>query len=190
MITKKQFIDIITVLDEQTQHDLKCANAIQTVFEDANYALYNNSFLYNSIVKFLVEAMNDRHEWIEYFIHELDYGRKYTDGTIKEKDGSSIRMSTAEELYDFLVGQKLKVYELPDEKLIELCKMRYLRNELFERSLGEDINFVQFEIITLSSKYVEFLVETERFQAEIFMFVFDNFHVDEIKYLIENNIKF
>lgn len=190
MVTKTQFIDIITALDEQTQQDLKCANAIQTVFEDANCALYNNSFLYNSIVKFLVETMNDKYEWIEYFIHELDYGRKYTDGTIKEQDGSIIRMSTADELYDFLIPQKLKVHELSDEQLIELGKMRYLRNELFEPPLGEEDEFVQFTIETKNERYVSFLVETEHFQAESFMFVFDRFYVDEIAYLIENNVKF
>lgn len=47
----------------------------------------------------------DKDDWIDYFVYELNFGKNYEDGCVKDKNGSHIAMSNAEELYDFLLKE-------------------------------------------------------------------------------------
>lgn len=49
--------------------------------------------------------MKDAVENIDYFIYELDYGRKYEPGMITDENGHDIDFSSAEKLYDYLIGE-------------------------------------------------------------------------------------
>lgn len=42
---------------------------------------------------------------IEYFVYELDFGKNYVDGMIKDCDGNNIKMSTIRDLYDSLIKE-------------------------------------------------------------------------------------
>ena len=55
------------------------------------------------MVDLLKSVMHDKYDDIEYFIYELNFGEKYEDGMIREKDGTLIDFSTAENVYDYLV---------------------------------------------------------------------------------------
>lgn len=43
--------------------------------------------------------------WIDYFVHELAFGKKYTEGMVTESDGSPIPLGSIEELYDLLIKE-------------------------------------------------------------------------------------
>lgn len=59
------------------------------------------------IVRLLNLLMNDEQEnWTSYFCYKLDFGKKWKPGLVKNKYGKEIPMSTAEELYDFLVSRQ------------------------------------------------------------------------------------
>ena len=45
------------------------------------------------------EAMSN----IEYFVYELDFGKKYYDGMITDSEGNYIKMATVEDLYNVLM---------------------------------------------------------------------------------------
>ena len=47
----------------------------------------------------------DKDEWIDYFCFELDFGKKWKEGTITEKNGTEIILKTAEDLYNLLEKQ-------------------------------------------------------------------------------------
>ena len=47
------------------------------------------------------EAMSN----IEYFVYELDFGKKYQDGMIKDGEGNYIKMGTVANLYDVLMKE-------------------------------------------------------------------------------------
>ena len=47
----------------------------------------------------------DKDEWIDYFCFELDFGKKWKEGVITEKDGTDIILKTAEDLYNLLEKQ-------------------------------------------------------------------------------------
>lgn len=57
----------------------------------------------HTVVFLLRKLLNDAYEYIDYFIYELDYGRKYKPGMIKDENDQDIDLSTAEKLYDYLV---------------------------------------------------------------------------------------
>ena len=44
----------------------------------------------------------DVDEWISYFCFELDFGRKYKDGNVLDKDGKCIPLETFDDLYNLL----------------------------------------------------------------------------------------
>lgn len=46
--------------------------------------------------------MRDQYEYINYFIYELDYGRKYETGMITDESGQDIDIHTPNLLYDFI----------------------------------------------------------------------------------------
>lgn len=57
----------------------------------------------SSLLSKLMEPRDDDWSDIDYFCWELDFGRNWKPGMIKDEDGKDVRMSTPEELYDFLV---------------------------------------------------------------------------------------
>ena len=59
----------------------------------------------STVVFLLHKLLNDAVENIDYFIYELDYGRKYESGMITDENEKDIDFSTAEKLYDYLTGE-------------------------------------------------------------------------------------
>jgi hypothetical protein len=53
----------------------------------------------------LRKLLKDAVENIDYYIYELDYGRKYEPGIITDENGHDIDFSSAEKLYDYLTGE-------------------------------------------------------------------------------------
>lgn len=45
---------------------------------------------------------SDKYNLIEQFCLELDFGNKWKEGTITEKDGTDIKLQTTEDLYNYL----------------------------------------------------------------------------------------
>ena len=66
---------------------------------------YDNSLLTNQLLKILNKIFNIKeNEYgtdIEYFMWELEFGKKYTEGCISE-DGENIPLATAEDLWNLI----------------------------------------------------------------------------------------
>ena len=45
---------------------------------------------------------------IEFFVYEADYGRKYKEGLVTDELGNSIKLDSAEALYDLLAAEQEK----------------------------------------------------------------------------------
>lgn len=52
-----------------------------------------------------ISGTKDKDEWINYFCFELDFGKKWKEGMITEKDGTDIILKTSEDLYNLLEKQ-------------------------------------------------------------------------------------
>lgn len=108
---KKLFVETINALQAQRVRDEKCNRAFNVILSSDFITGYDYSLVRNQLIKLLQVEMSDYHRdsWIEYFIHELDFGKKYKKGTATRKDGSEINLSSASALYEFLASEmKLK----------------------------------------------------------------------------------
>lgn len=56
------------------------------------------------IVDLLKLHFSDKEEWIEYFMYELDYGKRYKPNMIIDENGNDISMCNSDELYDLLIS--------------------------------------------------------------------------------------
>lgn len=56
-----------------------------------------------TVIDLLEFIFNDEGEWIQYWTFELDFGKRYEDGWVTQKDGTIIPLKTVEDLYDLLV---------------------------------------------------------------------------------------
>lgn len=48
----------------------------------------------------------DKNEWIEYYCFELNFGKKWEPGIIRDDNGTDIVLQTPEDLYDVLQQSK------------------------------------------------------------------------------------
>ena len=56
------------------------------------------------IFSVLQEVFKDEeNDWIGYYIYELDFGEKWHEGKVTDKDGIDIPLKNAESLYDILI---------------------------------------------------------------------------------------
>ena len=103
-MNKELFVSTFNSIKKQLEIDRKNSSMLQEMFpDDSIYCGYNNSELFNALNKILKESMKDEYDWIGYFMYELDFGKKYRNGMVKESDGSIIDLSNAERLYEFLI---------------------------------------------------------------------------------------
>lgn len=112
-MNKELFIEAIEAIQKQVQFDIEVSEHLGKAFPDAFEAnlLPRNDFLQNALIHVLQVAMNDLQlcdyggSWIEYFLWELNFGQENYRLKVTQKDGKEIKMSTAGELYDFLVSR-------------------------------------------------------------------------------------
>ena len=103
-ITKELFIETINAIQTQYEKDWKNSDKLSEVF-NSFVEPYDNSLLTNQLLKILNKIFNIKeNEYgsdIEYFMWELEFGKKYTEGCIS-KDGKNIPLATAEDLWNLI----------------------------------------------------------------------------------------
>ena len=103
VFTKDMFIKAINEIEKQYNHDRKCAEAFKVLLPNDYTSGYDNHWLQNQLIEILKIAMNDAHKdsWIEYYLWELDFGRKWEKDSIKI-NGKNFKLQTACDLWDLL----------------------------------------------------------------------------------------
>ena len=108
-ISKEEFIRIMKRLEETE----KTKNEIDRIIKESTDCIISDftnasslMICHEDIVISLLETMFDDKDTISWWIYDLEYGKKYKDGCITEKDGTIIDLSTTEKLYDFLINKK------------------------------------------------------------------------------------
>lgn len=92
MISKEEFAKTINDLKKTTEF-----------IEKLNADLPELCFTHEKVIISLLEKIFKDEVTISWWIDELDYGKKYKDGCLKDMNGNIIDVSTAEKLYDFLI---------------------------------------------------------------------------------------
>ncbi|MDY0316871.1 MAG: hypothetical protein RBQ63_03800 [Acholeplasmatales bacterium] len=99
-ITKQNFISYINKIKELQETEDAINSAGKNLVE------FHISFAEHEqlIIDILEDAFDDQEfNWISYWIYELEFGIKWHIGCITDKDGISILLRDAGELYDLLV---------------------------------------------------------------------------------------
>jgi len=101
--TRELFVETLRVLDKQKQHDEKATRTLSKVF-NCNMENYDNHLLNNQLVKLLQTEFPAECGCcdIEFFMWEIDFGRRYYPGCVKE-NGGNVDFSDAGKLYDYLI---------------------------------------------------------------------------------------
>lgn len=109
MITKKEFVDIINKLkevndfvDKTNDNAKKLNDAIISDFFNAS----SLSISHENIVVKLLENIFDDKDIISWWLYELDYGRKFKKGYLKDANSLDVDVSTAGKLYDYLIKER------------------------------------------------------------------------------------
>lgn len=104
-LSKVKFRGILNNIKKQHKKDNKAIKAYNKILGEDSYVVnpYDYSNIYNSLIELLEINFNDKGKWIEYFIYELDFGKKYTKDSVLSCDGKSIDVSDAGKLYDLLI---------------------------------------------------------------------------------------
>ncbi len=110
IVSEKEFCEIISSL--QAANDLrdnidglmrKAKENIQNDFMNAAGLMICHEPI---VLDLLAMMLDDKDGDIEYFVYEMDYGRKYRPGMITDADDKEIDISTPQKLYRYLVNTK------------------------------------------------------------------------------------
>lgn len=106
-ITKELFIESIKMIQKQCEIDSECCKAFKTLLPNDYTSGYDNSVLYKQIIKLLQVATKDdeQNSWIDYYIWELDFGKKYKDGHVI-LNNVHYELITPEDLFQLLIKTK------------------------------------------------------------------------------------
>ena len=100
MLTRKEFTDAMTAIVEQNAEDDIISKALSSICPDACF--YDTKYATKGLLRLLESAMQDSFDWIEYWLYELDCGRKYRSSSAKDADGKPIKLKTIGNLYALL----------------------------------------------------------------------------------------
>ncbi len=107
MMTKQLFIDCIEGIEKQLRFDELVALNASMIYTSAFRAnlFPDNHWVTNAFIKSLQVQFKDetKDSWIEYYLWELDFGKKYKDGCVTRKDKSIVNLSDAGNLYEWLI---------------------------------------------------------------------------------------
>lgn len=105
ILSKEKFIATINGLKDYDVFENELNDLIRK-YGEGYVILSDVSFL---LINTLEKMYEDDNGWISYFCYELEFGRKYKPGMIKESNGDEIKLQTPEDLYNFLINElKLK----------------------------------------------------------------------------------
>lgn len=108
MITKQEFIKIINRLKEVNDF-VDETNKRAKKLNDAKISdFYNTMSLSisheNTVVELLENMFNDK-DIIGWWLYELDYGRKFKKGYLRDENGLDVDVSSAGKLYNYLIKE-------------------------------------------------------------------------------------
>ncbi len=104
VMSELEFVEVMNLIQQQLEHDTKCHEAFKVILPDDYVSSYNNDYYCKALMKLLKSIFKDEFDNIEYFIWELDFGKKWKENSFTIY-GKSIDISDAGKLYNFLIKQ-------------------------------------------------------------------------------------
>lgn len=104
-MNKELFIESINNIEKQFEIDKKCHDAFSIILPNDYVSGYDYNLILKQLLKLLKIEFNDINDWIGYFIWELDFGKSFKLGMVKD-NGQNCDLSNSEKLYEFLCENK------------------------------------------------------------------------------------
>lgn len=104
-MNKELFVYIINKMYELYQEQEKFNDILKMLDNDFGGCLIHNKTI-SLLEEILKKLVNDKYDYVGYYLWELDFGKEYKDGVITEDDGSIIKLSNPEELYDLIISEQ------------------------------------------------------------------------------------
>ena len=107
LLTKEEFCEYINFIKARIEAEDKINDLFTEEFSDSVFMPYGKCI--DKIVGLLSKIMHCEaiDAWgttdIDYFIYELDFGKKWPEYSVYNEHGAPIPMRTPEELYDYLI---------------------------------------------------------------------------------------
>lgn len=101
MISKETFVNIMERLETLDKN----MEAVDVAFTNLSPDFCGFYVIepFNIIIDLLKEIFKDKHDWLGYFVYELDYLHKFHMGCITQ-DNEPIDLSTWDKVYDYMVN--------------------------------------------------------------------------------------
>ena len=101
ILTKEEFCKVI----DQLQKAWDAESQIDKIARDlgSDFLSVDLTYLGGPLTTVLDKMFNSETEDVYYFCYELNFGREYKPGSVKDPDGTDVDFSTAEKLYDYLI---------------------------------------------------------------------------------------
>ena len=104
-MNKELFVNTINKMEELYEEQELFSNVLKKIDNDFGGCLIHNKTI-TLLEDLLNKFVNDKYDYISYYLWELDFGKEYKDGVITEADGSIIKLSNPEELYDLIMREQ------------------------------------------------------------------------------------
>jgi hypothetical protein len=106
-ISKEDFVKALNRVRDDWDNGCNIHKALHNLGVDVND---NRVGLIDTYLELLARLVSEEHYLnvlgdIEFFCYELDFGRNWTTDSLTYKDGTSIDISSADKLYDFLYSE-------------------------------------------------------------------------------------
>lgn len=104
-MTKEQFIKLMTVVKKKYREIEKFWDGFYDLFGSCSDKLVETTSL-NEITSVIADIVDDKEEWIYWYVYENDWGENGLEGI--DKDGNVILLMTLEDLWELIQGNKNK----------------------------------------------------------------------------------
>lgn len=102
-MNKDLFIETLSKIEEQLKLDNKCHEAFSIILPNDYVSGYDYNLVLNQLLKLLKIDLDDKSNWIDYFIWDLDFGRNFKMGMVSDENNNNIDLSNSEKLFEFLI---------------------------------------------------------------------------------------
>ena len=103
MLSKIEFTEALTAIVDQNNEDDNVCKALTSFCNDSCF--YDTKYATKGLLNLLKSTMQDTAEWIEYWLYELDCGKKYRKDSVKDAKGKPIKMQTIADVYALLKSE-------------------------------------------------------------------------------------
>ncbi|MCP6727365.1 MAG: hypothetical protein KJI69_05150 [Patescibacteria group bacterium] len=102
---RKDFIAALKIIKSLTDDVEEVHLAMKKL--DPDFGGFFISRIDTALLDMLKLVTNDKHNWISYYIYDLEWGTKWKKGTVTDKEGRDIPMKTMNDLYNVMIHKDL-----------------------------------------------------------------------------------